>query len=806
MPILVICPDCNVKIKAPDKALGKQATCPKCKSIITVRDSSPVGLAAGGKRQISEGTKTAKTNKAVASKESAQAKVTNADLSVEQLLSAFEGKIKPVKTTMMYQLGIFFSLLVMLILPVIYLSLIACACYGVYYHAINHTVIFESARGRAAIFAFLLYIAPIFVGAMVIIFMTKPLFARSSGDASRRSLRRDSEPLLFVFVDKICDTVGSPKPKRIDVDCNVNASASFRRGFLSMFGTDLVLTIGTPLVAGLTVRQLGGVLAHEFGHFSQGFGMRVTYVVRVISHWFARVVYERDQWDEQLSEAASSIDVRVSWIVWLAILTVWLTRRILWVLFHIGMLVVGFTLRQMEFDADRYEARFAGSEMFESTAKRLSELNYGMQVAYGQLSNSNQEGRLVDDLPTLVQYNSMNLPAEVSKAIQESVGHKQTGWFDTHPSDADRIQNAMKEQSAGVFRLEVPASKLFADFSLQSKVATQQFYQSIFRKPIDKTKLESVDHLVEDQNQRNASDECLERYAFGTLRAYRQIAIWSNYLEAPQNPKATLTTLKTSRQAILDDLTSIRKALEKYDEIYDRISKAMLYEAIHSAKIKIDKDAVEKPWQTLKGAKTSHQQLRRELNQTNDQLETYDKNIADRIKAALELLYVSKIVKRVDPDGEKKKRAKRILPALVNIDGQLQTINDMVKLQIMLTALVNHLDSSPKDTLISAIERVAKNVQPKMSQVRGALERVEYPFKTSIDGQSIGDYILRDTPHPGDIPAIINLLPEMLDRLMTIRRRAVGDLASIAEEIEICLGINPVKETVEDTSAEIVGS
>jgi len=99
-------------------------------------------------------------------------------------------------------------------------------------------------------------------------------------------------------VDRICEEVGAPQPKRIDVDCNVNASAGFRRGMLSMFGNDMVLTIGLPLAAGLTLQEFGGVLAHEFGHFSQGLGMRLSYLVRAIIHWFVRVVYQRDQWDE----------------------------------------------------------------------------------------------------------------------------------------------------------------------------------------------------------------------------------------------------------------------------------------------------------------------------------------------------------------------------------------------------------------------------------------------------------------------------------------------------------------------------
>lgn len=70
-----------------------------------------------------------------------------------------------------------------------------------------------------------------------------------------------------------------------------------------------------PLVSGLTLRQLAGVLAHEFGHFAQGTGMRVTYVIRWVNHWFARVVYERDAWDVRLQRWSEDTDWRLAIIL-----------------------------------------------------------------------------------------------------------------------------------------------------------------------------------------------------------------------------------------------------------------------------------------------------------------------------------------------------------------------------------------------------------------------------------------------------------------------------------------------------------
>jgi Zn-dependent protease with chaperone function len=65
----------------------------------------------------------------------------------------------------------------------------------------------------------------------------------------------------------------------------------------SLLGHNLVLTIGLPLAGRLGLRQMTGVLAHEFGHFAQGTAMRVSYLVLSINLWFARAIYHCNVWD-----------------------------------------------------------------------------------------------------------------------------------------------------------------------------------------------------------------------------------------------------------------------------------------------------------------------------------------------------------------------------------------------------------------------------------------------------------------------------------------------------------------------------
>ncbi len=227
---------------------------------------------------------------------------------------------------------------------------------------------------------------------------------------------------------KLSQLVGASAPRRIDLDCEVNASASFRRGFVSMLGNDLVLTIGLPLVAGLDLRQLSGVLAHEFGHFAQGGGMRLSYIIRRVNHWFARVVFERDEWDASLKGLS---DDTHHWMVQvvgcLSQGCVWLTRRLLWVLMMLGNAISCFLLRQMEFDADRYEARVAGSAAFESTALKLQGLGLAARCAQHDLGEFSSAARLPDDFPKLVQENYRAFSPSSSRSPIPSSTRK--AWF-----------------------------------------------------------------------------------------------------------------------------------------------------------------------------------------------------------------------------------------------------------------------------------------------------------------------------------------------------------------------------------------
>jgi len=443
------CAHCGNRIEFPAEAAGARVECPHCGQPTELSLEAPPPAAGD--------------------------KPTAADL-----VAAFGGPVSPTRVSPFYRLGLVLVSVMMLLLPVVYVALIAATGYGVCAYATHFAFLLCSLQGGLIIYVgkLMLYFTPLLCGVVLVFFMVKPLFARLPPRAQPLAMNPALEPALYAFIARICDLVGAPMPRRIDLVCDLNASASFRRGAASLFSNDLVLTIGLPLVAGLNLQQFAGVIAHEFGHFTQGFGMRLSYIIRHINGWFVRVVYERDAWDVWLEEwGMEAQDAGVLLIVNCARLGVGCSRLLLKLLMLLAHAVSCFLLRQMEYDADSYEIKVAGSSAAEAATRRMAELGEALNRSYKEVRTTwNLSRRLPEDLPAYLVAQHAKLPSAFCQRMQDRLRLARTGLFDTHPSDGDRIRRARQAGDPGVFHLDLPAAVLFSHFDIVCKQVTQLHY------------------------------------------------------------------------------------------------------------------------------------------------------------------------------------------------------------------------------------------------------------------------------------------------------------------------------------------
>ena len=386
----------------------------------------------------------------------------------------------------------------MLMLPMAYLGLIFLCSYGMYYFIFDviPSLMSTFPGGRAMIIAVALYTVPVLVGGTIILFMIKPIFrAMIPEEGTReRSLSREGEPLLFELVDRICEVTGAPTPTRINVNAEVNASASYGRGLKSLFNNELVLTIGVPLVAGLNTRQFAGVLAHEFGHFSQGASMRASYIIRAINFWFARIVYERDGIDDALDDMIEdSVEPRIALALMVTQLFVTITRGILWVFMMVAHLSSCFLLRQMEFDADRYEVHVSGSKNFAATCQSMRMLGFAQHASLIGMKKLLDKAIMIDNLPRMTELLQKHMTKKQRDDVIKKANEESTGIFDTHPCDRQRIGAALAMETEGMFQIERPASDLFQHYDALCQNTTQDFYRNVVGRMVSASELKPVE-------------------------------------------------------------------------------------------------------------------------------------------------------------------------------------------------------------------------------------------------------------------------------------------------------------------------
>lgn len=729
----------------------------------------------------------------------------------EAILKQLADRIQPVAVSAGYRLGLLVVAVTMVLLLGVYFGLIGLVAWATYWHAINDLSVLSSARGRNARGALVLYLAPIALGTVMLLFMIKPIFARQPKQSKPIGVTRQQEPLLFSFVERLCDIVGARRPSRIDVDTQVNASAGFREGLAGFFGGQLVLTIGLPLVAGLNMRQFAGVLAHEFGHFAQGGAMRLTFLIRKISFWFARVVYERDVWDARL-EAWQAAGGWLTILIAVCRFMIWLTRRVLWCLMWVGQVVSSFMLRQMEFDADRYEARVAGSKSFEQTCEAITNFGVAAQAAFSDVQNSWQERRLPDDLPALIGNRERDMPHDIRTSIHKARLDRKTGLFDTHPADRDRIASARAEKCEGIFQIEAPARELFTDFPELSKLATLFWYQEALGKELRAENLFPTESVVKSRDERRGGIAALRRYHLDIISPVRPLfpgAPFENL--APDRAAEQILQVRCELQA---DQPALLTAAKQWQDEDFRLLNILRVRALNLAGIrKIKAGEFDLPafdYDTLATMENTAASRRADARRTLD--EAIGKSLR-RMMLALALRRQEQPKPAPTPvapendSGEYELATEsatggdRLLETLRGMAAVASQVEELRVLVVQLAVLFSRVQpqENPQD-LVNAILSLAARVHRLLAAIHADLRPLPYPYEHVEHNVTVSAFLLRHgvpaADNPGDIGGCAEALIEGYYDLYV---RLLADLSAAAEEVETSLGFDSLPEPKAET-------
>ncbi|NQT17769.1 MAG: M48 family metalloprotease [Planctomycetes bacterium] len=773
MSIAVACGQCKKSFPVKDEFAGKRGKCPHCGGVIQVPKASPPADDAATRPTAAP----AEDEAALAQRE-------------QEILGAFGGDIEPVRVSLTYRLGILLVAAAMVTLLGLYVGLIGLVGYFTFSLATSAT-----GMGRFWLLTAVVYLLPMAVGGILVLFMIKPLFFRPGGHYRIRSLTRKSDPLLFTFVDRVCAAVRAPKPRRIDIDCRVNASASFRRGFMSMLGSDFVLTIGLPVAVGLTLRQFAGVLAHEFGHFSQGAGMRLTYTIRTVNGWFTRVVHERDRFDEGLFTVIGDADWQIAAVLYVVCFFIWVTRQILWVLMIASHAICGFMLRQMEFHADRYEARMAGVDQFEAVLRRMALLNVAQQAAVAELQAFHKEGRLGDDLPRFIMANLDELPVDVISKVNQSFDEATTGFLDSHPANKDRIAAAGEENAPGIFHLDRPATVLFYNLEALSRNVTWDFYRAIFGPQFKPSEMHPADDLLARRTREQEAYKSLARYFQGEFNTIRPLPLPRDPPTAPANPQECVKRVEAERKRMIE----LRPAYDKSFAVYDQADTHTLEADQATAILKADLRIPPKLFSlqltdSITAAKVRNKAALRQ-GQATAQLAQFEEAAKLRLFAALELLHVPRVAARIDEAEAKRRQCAKFFPALRALNNVAPALLSLRNEHAALGILLSNLQGNEENKhFLKALWQTMESIHGRLESLHRQFREIPYPLDHAKGKISVSEYMLAEVPLIDDPGAIFDAARSTLDTLTPLYVRLVARLAGVAEEVEKALGLKPLPE------------
>jgi Zn-dependent protease with chaperone function len=402
--------------------------------------------------------------------------------------------IRPVPVTSAYRLSVALAALAMIVAPLVYVGFVGLVAWAVWLWAV---VAFQFAGNAVTL---MIYLAVLGAGLTVLLFLAKVFFSPPRIDRNFTPLDLTCHPLLADLIRRVCAATGAPFPAEVAVDMSMNGAASLIHPIRGLFTNEYRLTLGLPLIAVSDRQHMAHMIAHEVGHFSQGGAMRVRQLIHWSQYYLCQLVDGRDRWDIWLSGQSSGGSYLMRFFAWCASGGIRLSRLVLRLLLKGTLLINARMSREMEFHADLYAIRVAGSHAFAQSVETLAGGGAAMQRAMQIAQRASADGRCPDDFPILVAaIFALYTPEERREFAR--LGRYTIGLdYDTHPDDTDRLDRSDRENESGALAEHGPASELFDNFAALCRAQSLKFYEA------EPRELVPAAALLDEDQQRDAQD------------------------------------------------------------------------------------------------------------------------------------------------------------------------------------------------------------------------------------------------------------------------------------------------------------
>jgi Zn-dependent protease with chaperone function len=392
-------------------------------------------------------------------------------------------------------------------------------------------------------------------GLILIYFLIKFVFVKGpKRDNDGFSLTEYEHPQLFKFIRQVTDEVGIHPPKNVYITADVSASASLSMSFINMFfrgGKDL--TLGLAFINAINISEFKGLLAHEFGHFSQR-GLRIGLYVLNLNKALYNMLYENQSYHKTINRVG-----RWHWTIALpVILNANIIKGIQAILRKVYVFInKSYMLqsRESEFHADAIAAYTSGANNVISLSDRHDIAYYCYDQVVESLNAKLAENKRSGNAYELQDMFLRNYAAEYNLDTDENgvptadrkinaMYRPQVSFDDpwsSHPSSEDR-KKCLNSYSINAPTDTRRAWILFSDPETLQKTFTDRLYS--FVKEKEKLEVTENSEFIDDYAKSR------ERNSFNTV--YQ--GYYNNRDLAAFNVEGAVAEINNSEQTTFSDI------------------------------------------------------------------------------------------------------------------------------------------------------------------------------------------------------------------------------------------------------------
>ncbi len=336
-------------------------------------------------------------------------------------------------------------------------------------------------------------------------FLVKSLFAQQKWRKGHEiEIFPDEHPRLFEFLETVCDEVDAPMPKRVLINCEVNAAAGSPISLLSLFREpERELILGLGLINVINMTEFKALLAHEFAHLSQH-DMKSGPYVRLGMNVVGNI----------LSQYRA--------LEWLFIFVVKLHLKL---------------YREMEYHADLTSVSVVGSDAVPQLLYKSLWGDHCMQQTIVDLDRAREHKLFSTDIFVHHMMSAKHLrkcrkdptigmppilPGDRGETVQvfKPDEDEMAAMWSGHPSNYDRELNAKARYIRTDFVDESPWS-LFDNVAELRRAASAKFYKQVFgvKKTIEWSSPRDVQMFLEDE----FAETNFDFHRYGVLYNHRNL-------------------------------------------------------------------------------------------------------------------------------------------------------------------------------------------------------------------------------------------------------------------------------------------